>query len=264
MTKLTIGFSLAFLCAVTLSMTALAQPIETADDVLDRMKANTQAIEDLDATLTVETYSDGEVSLTQRIRLSLLQPDRMRQEYLEPDYLAGNLSLVAGDNMWIYIAAIETWYEKDLSELSTAEQPWLIFRQFLRDVQDEFDDYTFELLSAEDDVYHQGDVYHQDDEYYLQGTASTDDAIYGSIDLWVDSQTFVPKKRILYDVEGKLLVELRILEVEEIAESIYLARTLETYDETGELRSVIHYDSIIVNSRLVPELFVRMEETGNE
>jgi len=254
MTKPTIGFSLAFLCVVTLSIAALAQPIETADDVLDRMKANTQAIDDLDATLTVETYSDGEVSL----RLSLLQPDRMRQEYLEPDYLAGNLSLVAGDNMWIYIAAIETWYEKDLSELSTAEQPWLIFRQFLRGVQDEFDDYTFELLLAEGDVYHQGDM------YYLQGVALTDDAVYGSIDLWVDSQTFVPKKRILYDVEGNLLVELRILEVEEIAESIYLARTMETYDETGELRSAIHYDSIIVNSGLVPELFVRMEETGDE
>jgi outer membrane lipoprotein-sorting protein len=252
MTQPTIRFSLAVLCVAALGIAALAQPIETAEDVLDRMKANTQAIEDLDATLTVETYSDGEVSLTQRIRLSLLQPDRMRQEYLEPDYLAGNLSLVAGDNMWIYIAAIETWYDKDLSELSTAEQPWLIFRQFLRGVQDEFDDYTFELLSTEGDV------------YYLQGVALTDDAVYGSIDLWVDSQTFVPNKRILYDVEGNLLVELRILEVEEIAESIYLARTMETYDETGELRSSIHYDSIIVNSGLVPELFVRMEETGDE
>jgi outer membrane lipoprotein-sorting protein len=176
----------------------------------------------------------------------------MRQEYLEPDYLAGNLSLVAGDLMWIYIAAIDMWYEKDLSELSTAEQPWLVFRQFLRGVQDEFDDYTFELLSAEGDL------------YYLQGEASTDDAVYGRIELWVDSQTFVPNKRILYDVEDNLLVELRILEVERIGELIYMARTMETYDETGELRSAIHYDSIVVNSGLDPELFVRTEEVADE
>ncbi|MBE0634406.1 outer membrane lipoprotein-sorting protein, partial [Candidatus Bipolaricaulota bacterium] len=212
----------------------------------------TQSIEDLDAVLTVETYDEGDVTLTQRIRLSLLQPDRMRQEYLEPDYLAGNLSLVTGDAMWIYIAAIDTWYEKDLAELSTAEQPWLVFRQYLRGVQDEFDDYDFELLSAEGD------------EYHLQGTAVTDDAVYGRIDLWVDSQTFVPNRRSLYDVDDNLLVELRILEVELIGESLYMARTLETYDETGELRSAIHYDSIMVNSGLDPELFVREEEAADE
>ena len=240
------------LCMVTLSFIVAGQPLETADDVLDHMKANTQAIEDLDATLTVEAYSDGEISLTQTIRLSLLQPDRMRQEYLAPDYLAGNMSLVTGELMWIYIAAIDTWYEKDLSELSTAEQPWLVFRQFLRGVQDELDDYTFELLSADND------------EYVLRGTPSTDNAVYGRIDLWVNAETFVPNKRILYDVEGSLLVELRILEVEEIDGVIYLARAMETYDETGELRSAIHYDSIAVNSELDPELFVRTEETADE
>jgi len=252
MTQTTKRLGLSLLCVVVLSITAMAQMIETADGVLDRMKANTQAIEDLDAFLTVEAYSDGDVSLTQRIRLSLLQPDRMRQEYLEPDYLAGNLSLIIGDRMWIYIAAIETWYERDLAELSTAEQPWLVFRQFLRGVQNEFADYTFELLSAEGD------------EYYLQGTALTDDAVYGRIELWVDSQTFVPNKRILYDVDDNLLVELRILEVEEIAESVYMARTLQTYDETGELKSTIHYDSIAVNRGLDPELFVRTEEPVDE
>ena len=244
--------SLTFLCVFVLGIVAMAQPIETADDVLDRMKGNTQAIEDLDALLTVQIYVDGEMSLTQRIRLSLLQPDGMRQEYLEPDYLAGNLSLVTGDDMWIYIAAIKTWYEKDLSELSSAEQPWLVFRQFLRGVQDEFADYAFELLRTEGNVYH------------LQGMASTDDAVYGGIELWIDSQTFVPNRRRLFDVDGNLLVDVHILEVEQIAESTFLARTLETYDENGELKSIIHYDSISVNSGLDLELFVRTEESADE
>ncbi len=252
MIRPTIRISLTLLCAVILGIAAMAQPIETADDVLDRMRENLQAIEDLDAVLTVETYNDGEVGLTQRIRLSLLQPDRMRQEYLEPDYLAGNLSLVTGDDMWIYIAAIETWYEKDLSELSSAEQPWLVFRQFLRGAPDEFADYAFELLHAEGNVYH------------LQGTASSADAVYGRIELSVDPATFVPVQRSLFDVGGNLLVEVRILEVEQIGESTYLARTLETYDESGELRSVIHYDSVSVNSGLDPELFVRTEEVADE
>lgn len=239
-------------CLAALSIAALAQPPETAAEVLDLMRANTQAIEDLDATLTVETYTDGEIGLTQQIRLSLLQPDRMRQEYLAPDYLAGNMTLVTGELMWIYIAAIDMWYEKDLSDLSTAEQPWLIFRQFLRGVQDETDDYTFDLLSADGD------------EYYLQGTASTDDAVYGRIEMWVDALTSVPSKRILYDVDDNLLVELRILEVEQLEGVTYLARMMETYDELGELQSVIHYDSVAVNSGLEPSLFERIEEAGDE
>jgi len=248
----TLRIGMALLCTAAIGIAAMAQAIETADDVLDRLKANTQAIEDLDATLTVETYDEGEVNLTQRLRLSLLQPDRMRQEYLEPDYLAGNLSLVIGDSMWIYIAAIETWYEKDLTELSSAEQPWLVFRQYLRGVQNEFDDYSFVLLATEGDVYH------------LQGKAQSDDAVYGRIDLWVDAQTFVPSKRVLYDVQGNLLVELRILEVVEVVESVFMAQRLENYDELGELKSTIHYDSITVNSGLDPEMFVRAEELADD
>jgi len=252
MTQQLIRIIITALAIAAFSVAAWSQTLETADDVLDRMNANTQSLEDLDATLAVATYSDGEVSLTQRIRLSLLQPDRMRQEYLAPDYLAGNLSLVTDELMWIYIAAIDTWFEKNLAELSTAEQPWLVFRQFLRGVQNEFDDYSFELLSAEGD------------EYYLQGTAATDDAVYGRIEMWVNIETFVPNKRILYDVEGNLLVELRILEVEQLEGVIYLARSMETYDEYGELRSTIHYDSVSINSGLEPALFERVEVTSDE
>jgi len=235
-----------------LSLMVVGQAVETADDVLDQMRANVQAIDDLDSTLTVTTYADGEVSLIQQIRLSLLQPDKMRQEYLSPDYLAGNLTLVTGDLMWIYIAAIDTWYEKDLSELSTAEQPWLVFRQYLRGVQDEFDDYAFELLSSDND------------EYVLQGTAATEDAVYGRIDLWVDALTFVPNKRILFDVDGNLLVELRILEVEQLEGTTFTARSLETYDELGELKSTIHYDDISINVGLDPTLFEHTEVPANE
>ena len=252
MTQQTTRIATMVLAIVTLSIMAFAQPRETADEVLDNMSANTQSIDDLDATLTVEAYTDGEVSLTQTIRLSLLQPDRMRQEYLAPDYLAGNMTLVTGELMWIYIAAIDTWYEKDLTELSTAEQPWLVFRQFLRGVQDEFDDYTFELLSAEGN------------EYYLEGTSSTDDAVYGRIELWVNATTFVPNKRILYDVDGNLLVELRILEVDQLEGVTFLARMMETYDESGELQSVIHYDAVSINSGLKPSLFEHIEEAVDE
>ena len=246
------AFVVLLMCGVLAGFATTAQPIATPEGVLDRMRENTRGIEDLDAVLTIGTYADGEVDLTQRIRLSLLQPDRMRQEYLEPDYLAENLTLITGDDMWIYIAVVETWYEKDLGELSAAEQPWLVFRQFLRGVEDEFDDYAFELRDDEPD------------RYYLIGVSSTDDAAYGRIELWVDPETFVPARRLLYDVDGNLLVELCIIEVEQVAESTYLARTLETYDETGELKSVIHYDSLTVNGGLDPALFVRTEESEDD
>jgi len=229
-----------------------AQSIETAADLLGRMEENTHGIEDLDAILTIETYADGEVDSTQRLRLSLLQPDRMRQEYLAPEYLAGNLTLIVAERMWIYIAAAETWYEKDLSELSSAEQPWLAFRRFLRDVDDELDDYAFEWIDDGSEHYH------------LVGLPIEEDATYGRIELWIDPEAYVPTRRLLYDVDGNLLVEVRISEIERVADSTFLARTMETYDEEGELASVIHYDELAVNASLDPSLFDPPAEGADE
>jgi len=227
---------------------ATAQAIDTVDSVLNRMDKNIHGLEDLDALLTIETYKDGSVDTTQRLRLSLLQPDRMRQEYLAPGYLADNLTLITGNDMWTYIAATDTWYENDLSMLSPAEQPWLAFRQFLRDVEDELDNYEFEL---QDDA---------SDRYHLIGVTATEDATYGRVELWVDPETFVPTNRLLYDVDGNLLVELRILDIEQMGKSTYLARTMETYDENGRLKTTIHYDELTVNGGLDPALFERPSE----
>ena len=232
----------------TVGWAAPGESIETAAGVLDRMNQNARGIEDLDATVKIETYIDGEVDSIQRLRLSLLQPDRMRQEYLAPDYLAGNLTLIVGNRMWIYIAAADTWYEKDLSTLSSAEQPWLAFRRFLRDVEDELEDYAFELISDGTDSYH------------LVGVPTRKDTTYGRIELWVDPEAFVPTRRLLYDVDGNLLVELRILDIERVASSTYLARTMQTYDEEGELVSVVHYEDLAVNRGLDSSLFERPAE----
>jgi len=222
---------------------AQEQATWTADEMVTRMRANGTTIQDYDATIIIDTYADGKLDRTQTMRLLLLQPDRMRQEYLEPEYLSGNLNVVVGDTMWTYIAASETWYESDLSDLSAAEQPWLGFRQILRAAQDELADYGFNLLDADGGIYH------------LSGTASVEDAAYGRIELWVDGKTFVPTRRVLYDVDGQLLVDVRISDVEQVIEGAYVARRLETYDEDGVLRSVIHYEKVTVNQGFDPSLF---------
>jgi len=244
-----------FFCAAIVGLAlrafgAVAQTPLTADDVLARMRANATAVEDFNAHLTVRTYDNGLVKLTQELRLSLLQPDKMRQAYLSPDYLAGNLTVIVGDAMWTYIAASQTWYSKDLSLLSDAEQPWLAFRQLLRDVQDELENYTFAVVGVEGGAYH------------LRGTSESKDAVYGAIELWVDPETFVPQRRLLYDTDGNLLIDTRVLDVEEIADGVFVARRLETYDEVGALRSVILYDSVAINQGLDPSLFSVPEEAS--
>ncbi len=243
---------------------AAAQRLGSAQAVLNQIHENTTSIEDLDAVLTVETYEDDVVKLTQKLRLSLLQPSKMRQEYLEPEYLAGNLTLIVDNDMWIYIAAVDTWYRQNLEDLSAAEQPWLVFRQFLREVEDEFDNYTFDLIDdagSADPLLGQAESH---DLYHLAGLPSSEEAAYGRVELWVDPQTFVPTRRILYDVSGNLLVELHILDVERVAESAYLARTMITYDETGEQKSIIRYDTLTVDSGLDPSLFVPEPEVLDE
>ncbi len=215
------------------------------------MRANATAVDDFDAHLTVQTYDNGSIRLTQELRLSLLQPDKMRQEYVSPDYLAGNLTIIVGSAMWTYIAASETWYSKDLSLLSDAEQPWLAFRQLLRNVQDELANYAFTVVGMEDGAYH------------LRGTGESKDAVYGAIELWVDPDTFVPRRRLLYDTDGNLLVDARVLDVEEIAPSVFVARRVETYDEAGILKNTIVYDSVTINQGLDPGLFAVPEEASS-
>jgi len=244
-------FCVGIVSIALLALGAAAQTPLTAGDVLARMRANTTAVEDFDAHLTVRTYLDGEVKLTQELRLSLLQPDKMRQEYLSPDYLAGNLTIIVGDAMWTYIAASGTWYSKDLSLLSDAEQPWLAFRQLLRDAQDELENYTFSIVGIEDSAYH------------LRGTGESADAVYGAIELWVDPDTFVPRRRLLYDTDENLLVDARVLDVEETAAGVFVARRVETYDEAGTLRNTIDYDSVTTNRGLDPTLFAVPEEASS-
>ena len=219
----------------------------TAADIIERMDSAAAGIDDLNAVISVQIYKDGSVSLTQQMRLALDQPDKMRLEYLEPEYLAGNVTLIVGEKMWMYIAAIDKWFEKDLARLSSAEQPWLMFRNILRGVRSELDDYTFTRVKDESDVYH------------IRGLPANDAAVYGRLDLWIDPETFVPLRRILYDVDGKLLVDARFLDVTPLADGVTLPLRIETYNADEELESVISYVQVEVNSAVSPELFVPPE-----
>jgi len=221
-----------------------AQTLDSAEAVLDAIERSVDPIEDYAATIVVDTYSDeGEITLTQRIDLALLQPDKMTQVFREPEYLAGNRTVIVGDSMWMYISAIDTWYTKDLSELSTAEQPWLFFRQVLRDSDSEFSDYSFDLLSFENEA------------YFLRGAAITDDAAYGTVELWVPEETLLPVRRRLYDIDGALLVDVQIAEVQRIGGIAYVAVRVETFDDAGSLRSVIRYEDVRLNQGLDPAWF---------
>ena len=237
--------------AIWVGPSAGAQTLLSADEVLDHLRANATAIGTLQARIVVHTYKDGEVNLIQEMRLYLEQPDRMRQEYVAPDYMAGNVTLIVGDSLLIYIAAINSWQRSSLSELSTAEQPWLLFRQLLRDVQDEFADYGFALREFDGGSYH------------LVGTPATDDAVYGSIEMWIDPETFVPTRRLLYDVDGNLIADVRILNVVEVAPGVFLARKVEAYDAEGVLKNEISYQELVVNDRIDPSLFALPEEASH-
>ncbi len=167
-----IGTGIAILVLVLMASGGSAAGTLTAADILDPMESAAEGIEDLNALISVQTYKDGSVSLTQQMRLTLKQPDKMRLEYIEPEYLAGNVTLIVGEKMWMYIAAIDKWFEKDLAELSSAEQPWLMFRNILHGVSSMLDDYTFTRVEDEGDAYH------------IRGLPASDAAVYGIVDLW--------------------------------------------------------------------------------
>ncbi len=215
----------------------------TASDILDRMSAAVENLNNLSAVISVQTYKDGEVSLTQQMRLALAQPDKMRLEYLKPEYLAGNVTLVVGEKMWMYIAVTDQWIEKDLSNLPSAQQPWLMFRNILRGVRSMLDDYKFARIDEEGDIYH------------IRGIPASDAAVYGRIELWVDPETFVPVRRTLYDMDGNLLMDTRFHDAREVVNGVVLPLTIETYDAEGKLASVVSYVQITVNAGVPDDLF---------
>ena len=75
------------------------------------------------------------------------------------------------------------------------------------------------------------------------------------IELWVDPETLIPRRRQLFDVDAKLLVAARILEVEKIDGVAYLAQRIEAYDADGILKNVIVYDAVAMNRGADSALF---------
>ena len=239
-----------FALVLTIIATGHAAESLTATAIIARMEAAANGIESLSAVITVQTYNNGAIAITQRMKLALQQPDRMRLEYLAPDYLAGNVTLIVGDKMWMYIAALGKWFTKDLSTLSPTEQPWLMFRNILRGVRSELDDYAFTRLADEGNAYH------------VRGQPTDAAAVYGRIDLWVNQKTFVPTRRVVYDSDGNLLMDTRFLDATAVADGVTLPLRITTYDSAGKLVATIAYDKVTVNSRIPADLFTPPEESG--
>ena len=246
--------SVVLLTVLTLAVpNAVAAASLTATEILNSLESATDPIEDLTATITVQTYKNGDVSFTQQMRLILKQPDKMKQEYLAPDYLEGNITLIVGDTMWIYIAVTDQWFKKDLADLSPAEQPWLMFRNILSGVRSELDDYTFTRIDDSE----ASDVYH------IRGTPANDAAVYGRLDLWVDDKTFTPVRRLLYDMDGELLVDARFLDKTLVDDVVTMPLRIETYNADGELQNVITYTKITLNTGVSDAVFSAPKDSND-
>jgi len=244
-----LGIGMATLLVFTMVAPVAAGGIPNADEVLDHMDAIMGNFSDLGARLSIVHYRDGKPDLQQEVELYLLQLDKLRLEYLSPEYLASNVALAVGDQYWIYIAAADTWCEKDLSELSPSQQPWIMFRALLKGVRSEYWEYSYEV--RED-----GDL------LLLVGVPTEEGAVYGKIELWVDPESWLPVKRKLYDADGAFLTEARFLQHTEVAPGVWLPLKVEVYDEEGKLVSEVSYLEVQVDSEVPKFLFALPEGSG--
>ncbi len=239
---------MGLLVVCLLGVSALGQ-LPTSDEVLDHMEAAMGGFSDLEARLSIVHYREGRPDLEQEVELYLLQPDKLRLEYLSPDHLAGNVSLAVGGSFWVYIAAADTWYRKDLAELSPSQQPWIMFRALLKGVRSEYRDYSYQV---EED----GGL------LLFTGTPTEEGAAYGRIELWVDPESWLPVRRKLYDVDGNPLSEARFLQRTEVAPGMWLPLVVEVYDGEGELVGEVSYLEIEVDVGVPESLFAPPEGSG--
>lgn len=161
----------------------------TVGTLAQQMEDAYNSVSDYRATINYTTYNEYSKEYTKTIK----KPDKLRYEYLTPEYRNGDLNIVNGTTQWGYDKskniAYQDTYNVNIGEGSLATPDFLNLLLFLMD--------NFDVNQLDDELVGEFDTYVLEMTPKFQTT-------FSKFKYWLDKETFFPIKWEIYGTNGEV------------------------------------------------------------
>ncbi len=175
--------------------------------------------------------------------------DRAYFEFTAPARDRGTRFLQIGDEMWMYIPAVE----------KATKIAGHMLRQSLMGSDFSYDDFTEnrKLVDMYDIVVLESDTCLETECYVLELTAKVTDVNYYRRKMWVSEGTYIPLKTELYAKSGKLLKVVTVLEFKEFGARHYPVHILMENKLRKNTFTELILDDIHIDVAVPPHVFTK-------
>mgnify|MGYP000271261039 CR=1 FL=1 len=179
------------------------------EDVLGRVKAASAGLEAFRATIYMVNYGSRKAEI--EFAFAFVPPSKMRIEYLAPKNLEGQLVILNGDQLYIYLPALHRAVRKTVSEGSEHPGTEMGFLYYFveKDLAAFLEGLPLTRVAGlKGFVWRHGEEVVTCRAYELTFTGEKEKQI-----VWCDAETFVPVAVDIYQ-GGKLAIQVRVVEYE--------------------------------------------------
>lgn len=183
--------------------------VSLADDAVgfNKIIAASNALQTFSATILMTQHS-GKKASTIEFQFAYVPPAKMRIEYTAPKALVGQLLIINGDQMYMYMAALHRSLHKTVGGNSGNEGEEMGFLYYFvnRGIDKFIQDYTPSLVEGPQAYTFEHNGSNVSYDVYKVTLTGED----GKEVVWCNVQTFVPIAIDIYDGE-ELAIEVRVL-----------------------------------------------------
>jgi outer membrane lipoprotein-sorting protein len=172
----------------------------SAGQIAQKMKEKQDDIKDFSATMVTMSLFDGKNETT-KVNIKNKMPGKSRMEYLEPAEMAGQIVVSDGITIWTYDAKKKEATGMRIPEINKPSE-----RDYTRFIK--------ELLNQTDISYQGIDKFEGRSVYRIKASPKNDSIWMGMhIDMWVDSENWMPLKINVIDKNDKLMSSLEYRDI---------------------------------------------------
>ncbi len=195
--------------AVLLLVTGIATIGIAEEDVLGKVQAASAGLEAFQATIYMVNYGSRKAEI--EFAFAFVPPSKMRIEYLAPKNLEGQLVILNGDQLYIYLPAFHRAVRKTVSEGSEHPGTEMGFLYYFveKDLAAFLEGLSLTSVAGPKEfVWRHGEEVVTYRAYELTFAGEKERQI-----VWCDAETFVPVGVDIYR-NGKLTIQVRVAEYE--------------------------------------------------
>jgi outer membrane lipoprotein-sorting protein len=192
MVRLSLYGAIWAVCLILIAGNIFAAGDLSRDEFLQAVDAIRAPGENFSFDLKITSKKPDEEPVVQKLTVYVKDATKSLVKFLYPPENKGQLILMVGQNLWVYMPAIN-------QPLRISPQQRLLGQVSYGDVARVVYSYEYTVESEKKERSEGKDL------RLLMLTAKTKDATYGKIDLWIEADTHRPYKAHYYAFSGKLL-----------------------------------------------------------